>query len=180
MLKLLPKTDVPPYEVFYERNYGRVLSYVRGKLASVEEAEDLTSDVFLYCYSHYDSYDPQKSSLTTWLYLVVNSRLKNWYRDHVPTADFEEVAITLSDDTVDLDRGIYLEQLHSALMTALSQLPERQRQIVMLRYFENKSGEEIAQALGITPGNVRVLLSRAVDKLAANKNIPWKEYLTNG
>lgn len=180
MLKLLPKSEIPPYEEFYTQNHSRVLHYVKGKLISPEEAEDLTSEVFLYCYSHYDSYDPSKSSLTTWLYLVVNSRLKNYYRDHVPAADFEEVAITLSDDTVDLDRGIYLEQLHSALMTALAQLPERQRQIVMLRYFENKSGEEIAQRLGISPGNVRVLLSRAVDKLAANKTIRWKEFMNNG
>ncbi len=180
MLKLLPKTEIPSYEDFYAQNYSRVLYYVKGKLASPEEAEDLTSEVFLYCYSHYSDYDPAKSSLTTWLYLVVNSRLKNYYRDHVATCDLEEISFTLSDDTVDLDRGVYLEQLHSALMAALAQLPERQRQIVMMRYFENKSGEEIAERLGITPGNVRVLLSRAVDKLAANKNICWKEFMSNG
>lgn len=180
MLKLLPKTEVPSYEDFYAQNYSRVLYYVKGKLTSPEEAEDLTSEVFLYCYSHYSSYDPAKSSLTTWLYLVVNSRLKNYYRDHVPAADFEEVAITLSDDSVDLDRGIYLEQLHSALMTAIRQLPDRQRQIVMMRYFENRSGEDIAERLGITPGNVRVLLSRAMDKLAADKNVCWKEFMSNG
>ena len=65
MLKLLPKKEKPDYEDFYSSNYGRVLYYVKNKINSVEDAEDLTSEVFVYCYSHYDDYDPEKSSITT-------------------------------------------------------------------------------------------------------------------
>lgn len=180
MLTLLPKRQVPPYEEFYTQNYSRVLYYVRGKISSAEDAEDLTSEVFLYCYSHYDDYDPDKSSLTTWLYLIVNSRVKNYYRDHVSFADYESVSETLQDHSIDLDEGVYLEQLHAALMDAIGQLPERQQTIVKMRYFENRSGEEIAQCLGITPGNVRVLLSRALNKLSSLNNQYWKEFTNHG
>lgn len=181
MLKLLPKREKPDYEVFYSENYDRVLYYVKNKLSSLEDAEDLTSEVFTYCYTHYDDYDPEKSSVTTWLYLIVNSRVKNFYRDHsVTNVDYEAVSETMQDQSIDLDQGIYLEQLHGALMRAIQSLPERQQKIVMMRYFENRSGEEIAERLGTTPGNVRVLLSRALDKLATLNDGYWKEYRNNG
>lgn len=180
MLTILPKNPIPPYEEFYADNYKRVLHYLRNKIASNEDAEDLASDVFVYCYSHYDTYDPQKSSLTTWLYLIVNSRLKNYYRDHVTYADFETVAETMQDQNIDLDEGIYLEQLHGALMRAIKTLPERQQKIVMMRYFQNCSANEIAERLRISPGNVRVLLSRALDKLASSNDAFWKEYKNHG
>lgn len=181
MIKLLPKKEKPDYEDFYSNNYGRVLYYAKNKINSVEDAEDLTSEVFMYCYTHYDDYDPEKSSITTWLYLIVNSRIKNFYRDHnITYVDYEVVSETMQDQNIDLDEGIYLEQLHAALMKAIKSLPERQQKIVMMRYFENCSSDEIAARLGISPGNVRVLLSRALDKLSALNDGYWKEYKNNG
>ncbi len=180
MLKVLPRSEKPDYETFYQVNYERVLYYVCNKIGNREDAEDLVSEVFLYCYSHYDDYDPEKSAITTWLYLIVNSRVKNYYRDHVCFADYETVAQTMQDEKVDMDQGVYLEQLHKVLMQAIKTLPERQQKIVMMRYFEGLSGEEIARKLGISPGNVRVLQSRALDKLSALNDRYWKEFKNNG
>ena len=181
MLKFLPKTEKPDYEDFYRDNYGRVTYYVKNKINSEEDALDLTSEVFMYCYTHYDDYDPEKSSITTWLYLIVNSRIKNYYRDHnITYVDYEVVSQTMQDEKIDLDEGIYLEQLHGALMKAIASLPERQQKIVMMRYFENRSSEEIAQKLNLSPVNVRVLLSRALNKLSSLNEEFWKEFKNNG
>ena len=181
MLKLLPKSDEITFEDFYQSNYSRVLNYVRNKITANEDAEDLVSEVFLYCYNNFASYDPEKSSITTWLYLIVNSRIKNYYRDHnVTYVDFESVVDTMQDQDIDLDQEVYIEQLHNALMTAIRSLPQRQQQIVMMRYFENRSSDEIASKLGLSPGNVRVLLSRALNKLSTFNDGYWKEYINNG
>lgn len=181
MLKILPRNSKLSFEDFYQQNYNRALNYVRNKITVSEEAEDLVSDVFLYCYNHFDSYDPVKSSPTTWLYLIINSRIKNYYRDHSITyVDFESVADTMQDQGINLDQGIYIEQLHNALMTAIHNLPQRQQQIVMMRYFENRTSDEIALKLGLSPGNVRVLLSRALNKLSTYNDGYWKEFKDNG
>ena len=182
MLKFIPKNQKPDYEEFYESNYSRVLYHVRGKINNEQDAEDLTSEVFVYCYSHYDDYDPEKSSITTWLYLIVNSRIKNYYRDHdsVSFADYEVVSDTMQDQSIDLDEGVYLEQLHATLMKAINRLPERQKQIVMMSYFQHMSSDEIARRLCLTPGNVRVLLSRALAKLAKDNEQMWEEFGNNG
>lgn len=169
----------PDYETFYRDNYNRVLNYVYKKISHREDAEDLTAEVFVYCYRHYSDYDPAKGKRSTWLYLITNSRIKNYYRDHVISEDYDEIAETLQDMGIDLDRGIYLEQLRERILHAISQLPERQQMIVKMRYFENRSGDEIARHLGITPGNARVLLSRAIDKLSAIGLEQWKEFVPN-
>lgn len=180
MLQLLPKNQKPDYDDFYKDNYSRVVNYVKNKINNFEDAEDLTSEVFVYCYSHYEDYDPEKSSITTWLYLIVNSRIKNYYRDHVTNADIESVQDVMADESIDMDAGIYLEQLRKVLMNAIKTLPERDQKVIMMTYFENKSGDQIARILGITPGNVRVILHRAIGKLQKMNDSYWKEHRNNG
>lgn len=61
-------------------------------IENAHDAEDLTEEAFVYCYRRYADYDPGKSALSTWLYLVVNSRIKNYYRDRKEAVDLEELA----------------------------------------------------------------------------------------
>lgn len=159
-----PKEKIP-FEEFYSQYYSRVLLYVIKKVGNREVAEDLTSESFLYCYSHYDDYDPEKSALSSWLYLKVNSKIKNYYRDRKETADIAEYENILEGEDVDMGRSIYLQQLRDGLADAIATLPERQQRIVTLRYFKEKSSAEIAEIMDMTPGNVRVQLSRALDNL---------------
>lgn len=64
-----------------------------------------------------------------------------------------------------MERAAWLEQLRGFLADRLECLPERQQQIIALRFFQEKDYDEIADVLGITAGNARVLLSRAIDRL---------------
>lgn len=155
----------PPFEAVYDSCYFPVFRYVSSRVNSRQDAEDLTADAFLYAYSHYADYDPQKSAVSTWLYLIVNSRLKNHYRDRRDLVDLEEVEAFLFAEGEELGRAVWLEQLRTALGQALLQLPERQQRAVIMRYFEEKDYAQIAAALETTEGNVRVVLSRALDKL---------------
>ena len=165
MIQFLPKQDVPSFEELYASNIDRVTQYIFRKLGNWQDAEDLAGEVFLYCYSHWNQYDPQKSSITTWLYLVVNSRLKNRYRDAKAHVDLEDVVGVIADDSVDMDACIYLDQVKVQIAAAMRHLPERQQSIIRMRYFEDRSSNDIANILGMTPVNVRVQLSRALNTL---------------
>lgn len=157
----------PDFETVYKTYYSSVLSYLQRKMNNRQDAEDLTSEVFLYCYDHYASYDPEKSAVSTWVYLVANSRLKNYYRDRQENSDISALENVLPDESSDIERGVYLEQLRKTIAEAISQLPERQQQIVILSYFKQKNSNEIAALLNMTPVNVRVQLSRALSKMEA-------------
>ena len=103
--------------------------------------------------------------MSTWLYLKVNSKIKNYYRDHRQTEDIADYENLLEGDDTDMSRSVYLQQLRDGIADAISTLPERQQKIVILRYFKEKTSSEIAEIMGMTPGNVRVQLSRALDSL---------------
>ena len=147
---------------FYNIYHQKVVYYIERKIGNYHDAEDLASEVFAYCYSHFDSYDPAKSSTTTWLYLVVNSRIKNYYRDSKTYVDLEALIGVLPDEMIDMDACIYLQQMKEIIEKALLTLSERQRKIVTMRYFDEKSNAEIAEELGMSHINVRVQLSRAL------------------
>ena len=170
--------EKPTFEKFYEDHYFRLIRYFTGKTASLQDAEDLTGETFIYCYEHYDDYDSSKSAPATWLFLVANSRLKNHYRDRKPHSDYSEFEEWLFSDEPDMDRAVYLEQMRSFLAEALDALPERQRQVVIARFFRSESFDAIAAELNTTPGNIRTILSRTLSRLeqslAANKN-DWRE-----
>lgn len=158
-------TSLMSFEEFYSTYYSRVLRYLSGKCAQREAAEDLTSQVFLYCYQNYERYDPKKASMASWVYMVANSRLKNYWRDRKSYVDIEEVQDFIPDDGDSLDAAILLDELRDDIADALEKLPERQRIIVVLRYFKGMSALEIGDMLGMSPVNVRVQLSRALDKM---------------
>jgi len=161
------KEPAPDFESFYIRYYASALHYVCGKIPGRADAEDLVNDVFVYCLEHFDSYDPEKSSQGTWLFLIVNSRIKNYYRDRREQCDLSTLENTLFAEGEEMGKAVYLEQLRAQMGTALGTLPERQRQAVILRYFRDLSYEEIAERLSTTPGNVRVMVSRSLDRLAS-------------
>lgn len=165
MLHLLSQTEPIPFEEFYRNNYSKTVQYINKKIGSLQDAEDLASEIFLYCFHHYQDYNPQKSSQSTWLYLITNSRIKNFYRDTRIFVDLESLVGILPDDSPDMDACIYLDQLKIIVHNALNQLPEYQQKIVTMRYFENRSSSEIGAHLGISPVNVRVQLSRALNTL---------------
>ena len=107
----------------------------------------------------------EKRAASTWLYLVLNSRIKNYYRNRKETVELGALENVLACEGEELEQSVWLEQLRDTLAHAIARLPERQQQVVVLRYFQNKSSGEIGQILGISPGNARVLLSRALDSL---------------
>lgn len=174
MIQFIPTADKPSYEEFYSSNFQRVVQYINKKIGNLDDAQDIAGDVFLYCYTHYNDYDPSKSSITTWLYLIVNSRIKNYYRDSKTYVDIDELAGVLPSDETDMDACILLEQMKTRLYQAIKLLPERQQDIVRMSYFEGRTSKDIAETLGITPVNVRVLLSRALIILEKHCSDLWK------
>jgi len=153
------------FEEFYEKNYSTALHYTAKKVRNMQDAEDLVCDAFFYCYDHFSDYDPGKASLGTWLYLILNSRIKNYYRDTKQYADIDEMKEFLPSGDNYLEQAVELEADRQMLADGLNILSETQRRIVVLRYFQGCSTAETAQEVQLTEGNVRTQLSRALDKM---------------
>lgn len=159
------KKNEVSFESIYSKYYSSVLFYFIKRIRNQSDAEDLTSEVFLYCFNNYDTYDSSKSSFATWLYLVAKSRFYNYCRDKKQTEDIDDYANIIEDTSNLVEKAVYLSELRMQLNVALNELTERQKKIVVMKYFEGMCAEEIANILNTNANNVRVQLSKALKRL---------------
>jgi RNA polymerase sigma-70 factor (sigma-E family) len=129
------------------------------------EAEDLLQSALAKTYLAWDRiHDP--ASLDGYVRrAMVNTQITWWRRrrlDVYPTDELPDQAV--DDHTVRSD-------LHDALGRALQRLPRRQRLAVVLRYYEDMSEAEIADALDISVGTVKSTVSRAMAKLRDDEEL---------
>lgn len=157
------------------QSYGESLfQYVVKHTDTREDAEDIVQEIFLSCYKYRNKFDETRCNEHAWLYILAKNRLKNYYRD-------KKTAVSLEEQVVEPDSGIdYAEQVVHTMACreltakALQQLDERAQKIIVLRFFQGKSHDEIAELMKLNTGNVRVIQSRALkamEEYLKDKNI---------
>lgn len=171
------KQEKLTFEAYFEKYYQQALKYTVKKVSNLDAAEDLVMDSFVLCHKKFDLFDPEKAQFATWFYVVLNNKIKNYYRDHKEYDLMEDHLELSGSNGEELFEAVHIGELRQMLAKALKELPEQQRRIIILKYFKNMSSNEIALECGMTPGNVRVQLSRTLDKLKAffeKNNMEWE------
>lgn len=145
----------------YRKFYPKVLGYVCSHINNRANAEDIATDIFLKIYSKLDSFDDSKASLSTWIYTVTRNTLTDFFRTRKV---HEEIPETLADDSAVEDNLLNAEMLDT-LADGLEALEERERDIVILRYYSGKTLKEIGEQMGISYAYVKVLHNKALVQL---------------
>ena len=142
----------------YERHFHRVWAYVIRRTANRAEAEDVTSDVFRRALENLRGYEWRGTPFAAWLLrIAANALAHRWEKAGRESGDPPpEVA----GPDADLERRAMLFQL-------VERLPDVQRRVIELRYIEERSLLEVAEALGKTEGAVKQLQRRALEHLRA-------------
>ena len=148
-------------EKIYRDYYEKVFGYILSKINNVQDAEDLSSEVFLKVYAKLDSFDENKASLSTWIYTVTRNTLTDYYRTRKVFAAMPE---EIEDETSVVDEICNAEALEN-LADALEMLEKRERDIIILHYYSGKTLKEIADKLGISYSYVKILQNKALEKL---------------
>lgn len=154
------------FEEVYREFYPRVYRFVLSRIGCKEEAEDLAQEVMVAAFKNYALYDPKRSSLATWIFVIARNRLKNYYRDRriIESIDDQEGFDFPSGEELQDEAVVFQEQC-DLIRRALGELEERDRIIVENFFLLNKTNVEIAEDLGITANNVGVAKKRALAKL---------------
>lgn len=141
-----------------------------------DDAEDLTLMTFGKAFRYLDKYTP-KYAFSTWLYRIAlnNSidflRMKNnmpqYFEEDLYTSSTTSI-IDQSEDNLQRtpEEEIIDKQRLQLLRAAVSQLPDKYRKVIELRYYEDLAYEEISERLGITLSNVKIQIMRAKQMLA--------------
>ncbi len=145
-------------EQIYTEYSGKVMGYIRARIRSRADAEDIQSEVFEKILRKLDGFDPEKASLNTWIFTVTRNTVIDFYRRSKPSEELDE---NLSDD-LELDEGLLNSETLSELAAALRKLPEQLRDIIVLRYYDGKPLTEIAGIMNLSYGAVKLRHQNAV------------------
>lgn len=150
-------------EKLYQDYRDKVEGYIYSHVQNEQDRQDLAQQVFLKATAALHSYDPARGAVGTWLYAITRNVVTDYYRaksrEPIPL-DPDEAAIP--DEAVG---RILTQEILDALAGALEQLPERERNIVIWRFYHGISPQEIAEKTGISYANVRFLQHSALKKL---------------
>ncbi|MBQ7161640.1 MAG: sigma-70 family RNA polymerase sigma factor [Clostridia bacterium] len=130
----------------------KVLAYLTARTECREDAEDLCAEVFAEVIRCLDRYDPEKASLSTWIYQITRFTFIDHLRKKRPFEPLGEELAEADDLTESLINKETLERLASALQT----LKREERDIIVLRYYKKMSLSEISRLTGISYGMVKV------------------------
>lgn len=147
----------------YERHAPRMLAIGERIVGDRREAEDLLHDVFVEVWRHAGDYDPERASVKAWLYLRMRSRCL----DRVRSAAWARTRTQAEDPRREAQappsNGKGSEG--STVRRALSELPQEQRAVLLLGYYEGLSSAEIAERLELPVGTVKSRVAAAMSKL---------------
>ena len=148
-------------EKVYLAFHGKVMGYLCARINRRAEAEDLCSDVFEKVFNRFDQYDKSKSSISTWIFTITRNTLIDYYRRARPQEELDE---NLSDDS-EIDENLLQNESLEELAAALRRMPEELRDIIVLRYYDNKPLTEVAEMMGLSYGAVKLRHQKALGML---------------
>ena len=152
------QADPARFAELYDRHVDRVYAFVSCRLRDRASAEDVTSEVFQRALTHLRQYEWRGTAFVAWLLrIAVNVMADRWRKD-ARLSDREPSDLPDQGEHDDIERRVMLSQL-------VERLPEPQRQVIRLRFTQQRSIREIAAVLGRSEGAVKQLQLRAVEQL---------------
>ena len=189
LMKLCQEGDEGAFEILFKRYEGQALSFIHRLIGDQNRTEALGQEAFLRIFKDAKSYQYPRS-FTTWFYTIVRNLCKNelrWRSRH-PTVSVEEsvdrsehrgsehsarIGDFLESSVIDPLLGLLNREMTQRLERALRELPELERDILILNRFQGLKYREISEVVGVPMSTVRARIYMALERL--RKAI--KEYL---
>jgi len=157
----------------YNQFSPMIANFLRTKIKSNEEREDMLAEVHIKLYKHLETYNPNKGQLNTWLFTVVNNMVTDHYRKVANDKEVNDADLVNADG----ERGYEHEadgvasdnfenkELHRKIRRAIRTLRPIEKTVAILCLVKEYSYSEIAEMLEIPENSVKVYILRAKENL---------------
>ncbi len=176
LLVRISQQDESALGKLYDR-YARIIyAFAFKSLENVEESEEIVIDVFAQVWRTANSYDPEKSRVDTWLFMIARSRildrLRNLQRSSKKQTASREAYLQSPNTSPDPIEDVVISERRSVVLAALEQLTPKNRQILELAYYKGLSHQQISQVLNLPLGTVKSCIRLSLNKLRATLEKP--------
>lgn len=149
----------------YDEFFDRVNRYLRYRVHSTWDADDLTTTVFLKALEKFDQYS-RTSPFASWIFRIAHNAYVDFFRKNreLPV-DQDELLGAETDDTWQPERQALTNEEIRLLQDRLGLLNQDQRDVLTLRYFADLKISQVAEVLGKTESSVKMISYRAIQQL---------------
>ena len=162
------------FEDIFAENESKIFNTIYSFTGNYEDALDLTQETFISAYRHIDKFR-QESNVYTWLYRIAINLCKKHYnrkkkQDSVFTSSLGDPETVQhverrASEYRSATESLELDEEQSMIRREIACLPKKHRAVIILKYMQDLSYEEVADVLGCGVGTVKSRLSRAKEKL---------------
>ena len=177
---LLVASDYAAMAVLIDRYQKPLARYLRRiGVYKEEDVQDLLQDIFIKIYKNINSFN-KDLSFSSWIYRISHNEAISFFRHNKARPegnmmeDSEDLLFKIEDETINLAEEIDQTINAKFLQKAILELEQKYRDVLVLRYFEDRDYENISDILQIPKGSVATLIYRAKDKLKEKLKNLWK------
>ena len=146
----------------------RVYWHVRRFVNNHEDADDLVQEIFLKIWTALPSFRGE-AQLFTWVYRIATNETLNWLRREKVRSALRFTSIDAEmERRIDSDPFFDGDAADRALSKAVAKLPEKQRQVFILRYYDEMPYEQMSEVLGTSVGALKASYHLAQEKVRAS------------
>ncbi len=150
----------------FRRHGGHVFGLAKRVIRDEELARDTAQDVFVSLWKKPEAFDGSRGSLRTFLLTKTHSRSIDLIRSESSRRIREERDALLRVDSVpSVDEEVWRVTVSSKVRSALTTIPEREREVIELAYFEGFTYREVAVRLGLAEGTVKSRIRSGLSRL---------------
>ena len=167
------KSDPESFGKLYDKYYDQIYRFCLHRTANIDLAQDITSEVFTKLLNKLWMFRWKNVAFSAWLFKIANNEVNSYYRKNKQKfVDIEDYSEKIPDNEKVADYNINLEEeelqdkkMFLTLHNSVKQLDLKYQEVIVLKYFEEKSIKEISEILSKSEGTVKSLLHRGIKKL---------------
>ena len=157
------KKDIKAFSYLYDKYFIQIFRYIYNRVENEEIASDICSQVFLKAMQNINKYEHRGLPYASFLYRIARNEINQESRKN----KIQRISSAKQSDIEHVSEEIELTNAldYTPLIKMLNQLPEKDLELIEMKYFEKRSYREISEILNIKENNLKVKLHRIIQKM---------------
>ncbi len=163
----LARIDPDAFGILYERYVERIYNYIYFRVGNASDAEDLTSKVFFKALKSIGGYKHMGLPFSAWLYRIAHNLVANYHRDRLRAREISIENLVLPDTGKHPapEQKMQQNQETDFLLRLINDLSPQKKELVLLKFVQNLTNQEIAYIFGKSEGAIKSLYHRTLLEL---------------
>lgn len=157
--------EAEAFGLLYDFYMPRIYRFILFKVSHREEAEDLTHQTFLKAWENIEGYETRGYPFSSWLYRIARNTVIDGYRKSSPHISIEAISPDFLVEEGTQEREVESMLEWDKLLVCIRELKEVEQDVLIMRFVDDLTHQEVARAIGKSEGATKVIQHRALRNL---------------